>query len=549
MWPLSFTDDLPKWWPLWVTASAFLPYTTWPTDFFPEGFTGTMFGAWADTLAAVGPSAFTVCVEDLRCAPHTTCVLDAEPFDAEVGRFRGAEVAQSGRIGALDGEDRAAVLERFVTKELLSAERSEAYLEVDQPWNASGARTRPVTPREDGSPFGKELFQTKALAAKPGRTIPGALRIRFVQVPAPIAKLVVVLAPASTAALANAHFGRAFPEQTGFDVWLSDGIRIEAFDAAGVPVVAMQTAPVIFEVFLGEEAGADGDLALASFAHGPPVLRTIHLDRVHDDDRPVGLQLDEGTGRVLSVQPGGLASLHNAKNPDTAILVGDHIKAVNGKTGDEMYEALATRPNLWLSVQTNPPVDVLPLEPLEVGLGVIRGESSRSEQGWWRVVSHFGSRDYLVTRDIDECAIGEASCDEDAACTNTWGSYSCTCIGERDWADAGGGSCGGPEPSRMMEELEEIVTITPGGPSLQRGWHVESMQLYAGAACTGEQVMPVNWSSTAHLPMQGPDELVAGTAVWKGDSSVGGKLPNITVTADVPVRSVRKRVLGAECSL
>ena len=50
------------------------------------------------------------------------------------------------------------------------------------------------------------------------------------------------------------------------------------------------------------------------------------------------------------------------------------------------------------------------------------------------------------------------------------------------------GSCGGPEPSRMMEELEEVVTLTPGGPPLQRGWHVESMQLYAGAGCTGEQV-------------------------------------------------------------
>ena len=48
--------------------------------------------------------------------------------------------------------------------------------------------------------------------------------------------------------------------------------------------------------------------------------------------------------------------LGSAKPGPSLNEVGDHIKAVNGKTGDEMYEALATKPNLWLSVQTNPPV-------------------------------------------------------------------------------------------------------------------------------------------------------------------------------------------------
>ena len=35
---------------------------------------------------------------------------------------------------------------------------------------------------------------------------------------------------------------------------------------------------------------------------------------------------------------------------------------------------------------------------------------------------------YLISTDIDECASGNHSCDRDAMCTNTEGSFNCACL-------------------------------------------------------------------------------------------------------------------------
>ena len=54
----------------------------------------------------------------------------------------------------------------------------------------------------------------------------------------------------------------------------------------------------------------------------------------------------------------------------------------------------------------------------------------------------------LITSDIDECSADSSPCNENADCTNTDGSYSCTC---KQGFDGDGLSCKGTTCDNVLE--------------------------------------------------------------------------------------------------
>ena len=60
-----------------------------------------------------------------------------------------------------------------------------------------------------------------------------------------------------------------------------------------------------------------------------------------------------------------------------------------------------------------------------------------------------------ITSDIDECSADSSPCDENADCTNTDGSYSCTC---KQGFDGDGTTCKGTLNTLYIYGKEAIVS-------------------------------------------------------------------------------------------
>ncbi len=142
----------------------------------------------------------------------------------------------------------------------------------------------------------------------------------------------------------------------------------------------------------------------------------------------------------------------------------------------------------------------------------------------------YQSVDGLTCSDIDECSLGTATCDPNAACTNTPGSYTCACLtgfsGDgQTCAPAGGGSSGG--------------TSTGGGSSGG-----------AGTSSTGGSSGGAGTSATGGSSGGAGTSATGGSSGGAGTSSTGGDSGGTTGTTRAgaqtgPTPSVHKS--GCSC--
>ena len=72
----------------------------------------------------------------------------------------------------------------------------------------------------------------------------------------------------------------------------------------------------------------------------------------------------------------------------------------------------------------------------------------------------------IVVLDIDECTNGTHSCDVNAVCNNTRGSYNCTC---KDGFYGDGMNCTG---NYLCNGVEVLNSVLPRTIQIARGWRI-----------------------------------------------------------------------------
>jgi hypothetical protein len=87
--------------------------------------------------------------------------------------------------------------------------------------------------------------------------------------------------------------------------------------------------------------------------------------------------------------------------------------------------------------------------------------------------------DFVAYADIDECAAGTSTCSPFATCTNTIGSFTCTCMPGYVDVSGDGSVC-----EEKHYECPAISVKVSNGEALDFGWRIREMRLYSSEDCS-----------------------------------------------------------------
>merc|ERR550514_1911582 len=86
--------------------------------------------------------------------------------------------------------------------------------------------------------------------------------------------------------------------------------------------------------------------------------------------------------------------------------------------------------------------------------------------------------DFVAYADIDECTMGTSTCSPLATCTNTIGSFTCTC--PKGYVDVMGD---GSVCEEQHYQCPPITVKISNGEALDFGWRIREMRLYSSDDC------------------------------------------------------------------
>jgi hypothetical protein len=192
-----------------------------------------------------------VCAKDAKCPTTTTCVQIEHLFVTELSGLRSSLSEKiAGRVDMTDILDSAAWVDFSAVpdvtsddaefkfpKVLTSAERAEAVIRTSL-WD-----------------YGKEIF----------RSAPGATRVRIAKV-APSTTTVFASLSRAIEHRAVSNFGRSYAVPKGYDSWITDVIRIEAFAGRHADAAVISgSAPFVIEIFIPGITSAYGPKIFAFY--------------------------------------------------------------------------------------------------------------------------------------------------------------------------------------------------------------------------------------------------------------------------------------------